>query len=632
MLKMGLAALLLCTTVWGWSNKPELETCGSLLSTRLTSLRPPLQQSAMGVLERVKDWDPYEKALGVVSVAGDHAITTDLSWGWIEPEEGKFDWSYYKDYLQRVKKAGLKWVPIFSFHSIGGNVGDNVNVPIPEWVWSKSRDMQFEDRFGRKSNEYIHFLVPEAYEYYERFMESFREAFWDEREHIAKIYVGMGPAGELRYPSYASSMGWSYPQIGEFQTFGPRFGEFFKNFLSARYGTIDALNSAWGIHATSFDDGFSAPRDGEHFFRSARGSAYQRDYFDAQQLVMENHLLEMTHRMRRVFLPFGEFTEAEKHLMENERKGLIPTFYGPNALKPGHRPHFKKELSHTHAQAYWKLKSLEWRKRNPSPRRPDFLGVDGSIGVKGAGIHWLHSHPEYPRAAAQAAGYDDYASIMGLLRILGATFTFTCMEMGDDADPTPGSFSKPRSLFSEIARLASLMDLPLYGENALAMGGNLQAFKNLAQVIQQEEVHGFTFLRIGDLANPDGSPKPAAELYRQYVSGKRRTRFFFPGIRATALPPGIEMRLLANDPGVMADPVHRSVKMDPTLDGIWVTDLEINDPSRLSWKVILADTQNRSAIAQTNWMPPETLTTYVWMESGIETQVVRLPDFSFFAE
>lgn len=34
---------------------------------------------------------------------------------------------------------------------------------------------------------------------------------------IAEIEVGLGPCGELRYPSYPTKHGWKYPGIGEFQ-------------------------------------------------------------------------------------------------------------------------------------------------------------------------------------------------------------------------------------------------------------------------------------------------------------------------------------------------------------------------------------------------------------------------------
>lgn len=38
---------------------------------------------------------------------------------------------------------------------------------------------------------------------------------------LVDIEVGLGPAGELRYPSYTQSQGWRFPGIGEFQV---RFG------------------------------------------------------------------------------------------------------------------------------------------------------------------------------------------------------------------------------------------------------------------------------------------------------------------------------------------------------------------------------------------------------------------------
>lgn len=50
-------------------------------------------------------------------------------------------------------------------------------------------------------------------------MKSFREAMSDFLDNglILDIEVGMGPAGELRYPSYPETQGWDFPGIGEFQ-------------------------------------------------------------------------------------------------------------------------------------------------------------------------------------------------------------------------------------------------------------------------------------------------------------------------------------------------------------------------------------------------------------------------------
>lgn len=53
------------------------------------------------------------------------------------------------------------------------------------------------------------------------YMRSFRVEFDDffVSGVIAEIEVGMGPCGELRYPSYPVKHGWKYPGIGEFQVY-----------------------------------------------------------------------------------------------------------------------------------------------------------------------------------------------------------------------------------------------------------------------------------------------------------------------------------------------------------------------------------------------------------------------------
>lgn len=50
---------------------------------------------------------------------------------------------------------------------------------------------------------------------------------------IIDIEVGLGAAGELRYPSYPQSQGWVFPGIGEFQVELISFTKYiqFKDFL-----------------------------------------------------------------------------------------------------------------------------------------------------------------------------------------------------------------------------------------------------------------------------------------------------------------------------------------------------------------------------------------------------------------
>ena len=66
-------------------------------------------------------------------------------------------------------------------------------------------------------------------------MHSFRENMRDflEAGFIIDIEVGLGAAGELRYPSYPQSQGWVFPGIGEFQVELISFTKYiqFKDFL-----------------------------------------------------------------------------------------------------------------------------------------------------------------------------------------------------------------------------------------------------------------------------------------------------------------------------------------------------------------------------------------------------------------
>lgn len=50
-------------------------------------------------------------------------------------------------------------------------------------------------------------------------MRSFRTEFDDlfVAGLITAIEIGLGPSGELKYPSFSDRMGWRYPGIGEFQ-------------------------------------------------------------------------------------------------------------------------------------------------------------------------------------------------------------------------------------------------------------------------------------------------------------------------------------------------------------------------------------------------------------------------------
>eukprot|EP01018_Ginkgo_biloba_P019871 Gb_08421 [translate_table: standard] len=165
--------------------------------------------------------------------AGVEGIMMDVWWGLVEREApGQYNWSGYAELLEMARKHGLKVQSVMSFHQCGGNVGDSVTIPLPKWVIEEidhDKDLAYTDQWGRRNYEYISLGCDNLpvlkgrtpVQCYADFMRSFKENFHALLgDTIVEIQVGMGPAGEMRYPSYPESNGtWRFPGIGAFQCY-----------------------------------------------------------------------------------------------------------------------------------------------------------------------------------------------------------------------------------------------------------------------------------------------------------------------------------------------------------------------------------------------------------------------------
>ncbi|XWS35785.1 hypothetical protein CRYUN_Cryun20dG0025700 [Craigia yunnanensis] len=170
-------------------------------------------------------------------------VMIDCWWGIVETHTPQvYNWSGYKRLFQIVRDLGLKLQMstsalsnaqvVMSFHECGGNVGDDVHIPLPQWVseiGQSNPDIYFTDREGRRNSESLTWGIDKeqvlkgrtAVEVYFDYMRSFHVEF-DEffvDGIISEIKVGLGPCGELRYPSYPAKHVWRYPGIGEFQCY-----------------------------------------------------------------------------------------------------------------------------------------------------------------------------------------------------------------------------------------------------------------------------------------------------------------------------------------------------------------------------------------------------------------------------
>ncbi|KNA20074.1 hypothetical protein SOVF_055720 [Spinacia oleracea] len=171
--------------------------------------------------------------LKVLKLNNVDGVMVDCWWGIVEavgPQ--KYNWSGYRELFQVVRDIGLKLQVVMSFHACGGNVGDDVHIPLPHWITEigeTNPDIYFTDQEGRRNTESLSWGIDKervlrgrtAVEVYFDYMRSFRVEFNDffEGGTISEIEVGLGACGELRYPSYPANHGWKYPGIGEFQCY-----------------------------------------------------------------------------------------------------------------------------------------------------------------------------------------------------------------------------------------------------------------------------------------------------------------------------------------------------------------------------------------------------------------------------
>ena len=106
----------------------------------------------------VKNMTYVTQSLEKLKKAGTHGIMLDVWWGIAEKDEpGKYNFDGYYKIVEAAKSAGLTLQAVMSFHKCGGNVGDDVTIPLPQWALSvaKSNDLLYKDQWNHQNEEYI---------------------------------------------------------------------------------------------------------------------------------------------------------------------------------------------------------------------------------------------------------------------------------------------------------------------------------------------------------------------------------------------------------------------------------------------------------------------------------------------
>ncbi|KAE8660123.1 tubby-like F-box protein 3-like isoform X1 [Hibiscus syriacus] len=235
-------------------SEPILETKSSTSSKSLDRLRLfvglPLDTVSDGsTINHARAIAAGLKALKLLGVEG---VELPVWWGVVENEEmGKYHWSGYLAVAEMVQKAGLKLHVSLCFHS-----SDEPKIPLPKWVMKIGESQSsifFTDRSGHHYRKCLSLAVDDLpvldgktpIQVYQDLCESFKSAFSPFiGSTITGISMGLGPDGELRYPSHHKpkcAKNGTISGVGEFQCYDTNMLKLLKQHAEANG------NPLWGL-------------------------------------------------------------------------------------------------------------------------------------------------------------------------------------------------------------------------------------------------------------------------------------------------------------------------------------------------------------------------------------------------
>ena len=413
------------------------------------------------------DLATFSGELKTAKEMGVTAVSVDVWWGLVEKDQdNRFNWDYYDRIVKAIQTAGLHWVPILSFHRCGGNVGDSCDIPIPPWVWTHYRtqqvnpeDLKYRSEKGNLSEETVSlWMDPVVLGQYEEFMRAFVNHFAGlagVAEMTDEINISMGPAGELRYPSYNSHDAYSYPGRGFFQAYSNPARQDFRRYVLEKYGTLAKVNRSW---QTSLDSAaqIAPPQDDPPANGSATSFVNRRDYEKTQY---GRDFIDWYH---------DSLIKHGKRMLDSASKSLS----GPFAAK--------------------------------------------DIGMKIPGIHWqICGNAPAPRIAEITAGLiatsGDYGSdrtghgYLPLLEMISQASSrtvlyFTCLEMDNSGCAQGSDYSEAKALVFWAAQAAAKAGVTIKGENALrGLIRNDSGWNNIENAFCYAPFAGLTALRVGEV-------------------------------------------------------------------------------------------------------------------------------------
>mmetsp|Transcript_107925 Transcript_107925/g.336613 ORF Transcript_107925/g.336613 Transcript_107925/m.336613 type:complete len:481 (-) Transcript_107925:69-1511(-) len=412
--------------------------------------------------------DRLRSQLVAVKSAGVRGVMADVWWGVCEPEPGSYSFGAARELCEVLRSLGLQLQAVMSFHQCGGNVGDTVSYPLPAWALKPAEDhgLLYKGKSGVVSADCLSLSADSARVFpgaggqlrtalqcYQDYMLAFIQAMGGHTgSTIRELQVGMGPCGELRYPSYLMAHGWNWPGVGIVMSYD-------RGMLRMLQADTGMAEPPEGLP----EDQNAMPDDSPIFKAAGPGDSPASTGFRAGQ--------------GRAFLEWYSSVLVE---------------HGRAMLSQAHEAIGRSGVACS-GEALCvsvKVSGLHWHVTHPS------RATEACAGYNCCTDHSADAYSEIAKMLAES---------MQLMK-RPVLFNFTCMEMTNDSSGgVPHALSAPEDLIAQVRRACIANHVPLAGENALEfdVANSDWAFEQIRKQIRsfspgKDAMHGITLLRLGE--------------------------------------------------------------------------------------------------------------------------------------
>nr|GMD60361.1 inactive beta-amylase 9 [Ipomoea batatas] len=261
------------------------KVCGAKRSKPIDSVKlyVGLPMDTVSVSNTINHARAIAAGLKALKLLGVDGVELPIWWGIAEKEAmGKYDWTGYLAVAEMIQKLGLKLHVSLCFHASMEH-----KISLPEWVCQigeSDPSIFFTDRSGHQYKDCLSLVVDDLpvldgktpLQVYKGFCESFKSAFSKFMDStITGISIGLGPDGELRYPSHHQPAKSNHKHVGagEFQCYD-------KNMLSHLKQHAEMFgNPLWGHGGPHDAPACNEPPISNNFFKE-HGGSWETTYGD----------------------------------------------------------------------------------------------------------------------------------------------------------------------------------------------------------------------------------------------------------------------------------------------------------------------------------------------------------------